>query len=152
MKSLQTTTQLPENLLSDYDEKQLGDPHIHIEVMLRILRAFEIQLKQTLEVKQLRIDNIITDEIRIRLNTIDKEFAQQIGALQSQIDDIIKIIKSNADQVVATVKYENYMAVWTGPKVKFDINKLLNYAVENPEIMTMVTSTKPSISIRRNSE
>ncbi len=98
--------------------------------------------------KQALIDQVITAEIKARLDEIDAEFAGRLEAVDANIEKLEEEIKEDVIKHGATVRGTFLMAVWNKGRVSWDTKRLEVFAQYHPEILGYRKQGQPYISIR----
>lgn len=99
--------------------------------------------------KQALIDQVLTPEIRRKLDEIEDEFSDKSGAVLEKISDLENAIKQDVIAEGATVKGKYMMAVFTKGRVSWDTKALDGYAAAHPEVAQFRKEGAPSVSIRK---
>lgn len=98
--------------------------------------------------KQALIDQVITAEIKARLDEIEAEFTGRLEAVDANIEKLEEEIKEDVIRQGATVRGTFLMAVWNRGRVSWDNRRLDVYAQDHPEILGYRRQGEPFISIR----
>lgn len=101
--------------------------------------------------KQRVIDEVLTKEIKDKLEEIEAEFAPKAQALAQENELLAAQIKAAVIQEGATVSGHTHQAVWSKPRVSWDSKGLAGYSVAHPEVMVFQQVGEPSVSIRLRS-
>jgi len=99
--------------------------------------------------KQALIDQVLTPEIRRKLDEIEDEFSDKSGAVLEKISDLENAIKQDVIAEGATVKGKYMMAVFTKGRISWDTKALDGYAAAHPEVEQFRKEGAPSVSIRK---
>ena len=99
--------------------------------------------------KQALIDQVLTPEIRRKLDEIEDEFSDKSGAVLEKIGDLEGAIKQDVITEGATVKGKYMMAVFSKGRVSWDTKALDGYAAAHPEVAQFRKEGAPSVSIRK---
>jgi hypothetical protein len=99
--------------------------------------------------KQALIDQVLTPEIKKRLEEIDAEFAGKDKAAETNIEALEAEIKQDTLSHGESVKAAGFQAVWTKGRVSWDGKGLLSYSESHPEILQFRKEGEPTVSIRR---
>ena len=99
--------------------------------------------------KQALIDQVLTPDIRRKLDEIEDEFSDKSGAVLEKISDLENAIKQDVIAEGATVKGKYMMAVFTKGRVSWDTKALDGYAAAHPEVAQFRKEGAPSVSIRK---
>ncbi len=99
--------------------------------------------------KQALIDQVLTPEIRRKLDEIEDEFSDKSGAVLEKISDLENAIKQDVIAEGATVKGKYMMAVFTKGRISWDTKALDGYVVAHPEVAQFRKEGAPSVSIRK---
>jgi hypothetical protein len=120
-----------------------------IQTMLDALSFADAQ-GLVLEVdKEAAIDKVITPEIRAQISDIEAEFSQKIAAVNANIAELERTVKSEVLAFGATIKGSALQAVWSKPRVSWDTKALDGYAAGHPEIAQFRKEGEPSVRIVR---
>jgi 5-methylcytosine-specific restriction endonuclease McrA len=114
---------------------ELSELHAQIE-------ALELQ-------KQARIDEILTPEIKSKLDAVESEFAGLIRSVEENIQVAKERIKPSVLRFEATVKGTSLQVVYYKGRVSWDTKSLDAYAMSHPEILQFRKQGKPTVSFRR---
>jgi len=99
--------------------------------------------------KQKLIDQVLTPEIKKRLEEIEAEFAGKDEAAAAHIDTLEDEIKRDTLTFGESVKAAGFQAVWTKGRVTWDSRGLAGYGESHPELLKFRKEGEPSVSIRR---
>ena len=113
------------------------------------LAEFQAQKDMLAIDKQALIDQVLTPELKARLEEIDAEFAGRSEAVDANIAALETEIKEGVLSKGATVRGSHYMAVWNRGRVAWDDKSLSHYAQAHPELLQYRRQGEPSISIRK---
>jgi hypothetical protein len=97
--------------------------------------------------KKALIDQILTPEIKARLEEVEVEFAGRIQAVEENITTLEAEIKMDVARHGASVKGTFLRAVWNRGRVSWDTKAMDGYALEHPEILSYRKQGEPYISI-----
>jgi 5-methylcytosine-specific restriction endonuclease McrA len=99
--------------------------------------------------KQARIDEILSPEIKSKLDAIELEFSALIHSVEENIQITKERIKPSVLQFESTVKGMGLQVVYYKGRVSWDGKSLDSYAMSHPEILQFRRQGKPSVSFRR---
>jgi hypothetical protein len=99
--------------------------------------------------KQALIDQVLSPEIKKRLEEIDAEFAEKDEGAAANIEALEGEIKQDTLTLGETVKAAGFQAVWTKGRVTWDSKGLSAFSEGHPEILQYRKEGEPSVSIRR---
>ena len=99
--------------------------------------------------KQALIDQVLTPDIRRKLDEIENEFADKSQTVSAKIAELESAIKAGVIDCGATVKGKYLMAVFTKGRVSWDTKALDGYAAAHPEVAQFRKEGAPSVSIRK---
>jgi hypothetical protein len=99
--------------------------------------------------KQELIDEILTAEIKARLDEIEAEFAPRMVAVDENIAALEEEIKADVLQNGATVRGTFLRAVWNRGRVSWDTKGIDEYALYHPEVIRYRKQGQPYVSITR---
>ena len=120
-----------------------------IEGMLEELAGLKDGAYALLEKKQQLVDQVITPEIKAKIEEINAEFEPAIVAANEKIDALESSIKQHVIAGGETVKGSVLMAVYSKGRVSWDTKALDGYAVAHPEVGQFRKEGAPSVSIRK---
>ena len=126
--------QIEENLIA-LELNELSELQAQIE-------ALELQ-------KQARIREILTPEIKSKLDAIELEFAELIRSVEENIRIAKERVKPSVLRFESTVKGTGLQVVYYKGRVSWDTKSLDSYAMLHPEILQFRKQGKPSVSFRR---
>jgi hypothetical protein len=98
--------------------------------------------------KQALIDQVLTPEIKKRLEEIDAEFAEKEAGAAANIEALDGEIKQDTLALGESVKAAGFHAVWTKGRVTWDSKGLSAFSESHPEILQFRKEGEPSVSIR----
>ena len=98
--------------------------------------------------KQALIDSVITPEIKAKLAEIDAEFADKFAAADKNATTLGSEIKTAVLAYGSSVKGSRLHAIWSKARASWDLKKFDEYALANPEILSLREMGKPSVSIK----
>lgn len=124
------------------DEDLLGQELNELSNLHAQIEALELQ-------KQARIDEILTSEIKSKLDAIESEFADLIRSVEENIQIAKERIKPSVLRFEATVKGTGVQVVYYKGRVSWDTKSLDSYAMSHPEILQFRRQGKPTVSFRR---
>lgn len=123
---------------------------LQIAEKLKRLEGFYDE-RQALEgEKQKLIDQVLTPEIRQRLEEIDTEFSSKAEAVDGNIAALEEEIKGDVLTHGESVRGERFQAVWSKGRVTWDSKGLSAYADSHPEILDFQKTGEPTVSIRKS--
>lgn len=99
--------------------------------------------------KQELIDEILTAEIKARLDDIEAEFAPRVAAVEENIAALEDEIKTAVLENGATVRGAFLRAVWYRGRVSWDTKGMEEFALSHPEVMRYRKQGQPYVSITR---
>lgn len=94
---------------------------------------------------------VITDEIRRAMDDIEAEFQPKMAAVAEKADALVAEIKAEVIGAGQTVKGQEYMAVYSKPRVSWDSKKLDGLMIVLPQLAAARKEGEPSVSVRRTS-
>lgn len=100
----------------------------------------------SLQKKEL-IDQVLTPEIKARLEEIEAEFAGKLEAVEANINALEEEIRQMALQHGASVRGTFLQVVWHKGRVSWDTRSLDEYAARHPEISAFRKQGEPYVSI-----
>lgn len=100
--------------------------------------------------KQALVDQVLTPEIKKRLDEIDAEVAAKAEAVEANIGALEAEIKADVLAHGESVKGESVQAVWSKGRVTWDSKGLTAYSEGHPEILGFQKTGEPSVSLRRS--
>jgi hypothetical protein len=101
-----------------------------------------------LEKKEL-IDQILTPEIRARLEEVEVEFAGKVEAVQENITALEEEIRADVLRQGASVKASFLRVIWHKGRVTWDTKSLDSYAESHPEVAGFRRQGDPFVSITK---
>jgi hypothetical protein len=116
--------------------------------MLDALAEMQAQRQVLFMDKEAMRDQVLTNEIRQALDSIDAEFDGQEKAVAANIAELESAVKAQVLAHGATVKGAVLQACWTKPREAWDTKALNGYAAAHPEIEKFRKGGEPSVSIR----
>jgi len=93
------------------------------------------------------IDQVLTPEIRARLEEIDSEFAGKLEAVDTNIEVLEEEVRQAALRHGASVKGTFLRVVWHKGRISWDTRSLDEYAEVHPEITGFRKQGEPYVSI-----
>ena len=99
--------------------------------------------------KQALIDQVLTPEIKARLDEIEAEFAGRFEAVEANITRLEGEVRDEVIKHGATVRGTFLHAVWNKGRVTWDTKAMEDYAGRHPEILAYRKEGKPSVSLRK---
>ena len=100
----------------------------------------------SLQKKEL-IDQVLTPEIRARLDEIEAEFAGKMEAVEANIATLEEEIRQEALRQRASVKGSFLRVVWHKGRISWDTKSLDEYARSHPEVSAFRKQGEPYVSI-----
>jgi hypothetical protein len=123
---------------------------LEIGEKLKKLGTFYDQREALEAEKQALIDQVLTPEIKQRLDEIESEMATKAEAVDANIAALEGEIKSDVLAHGESVKAEGVQAVWSKGRVTWDSKGLTSYSASHPEILAFQKTGEPSVSLRRS--
>jgi hypothetical protein len=120
-----------------------------ITQMLDQLANFQAQRDVLNLQKRELIDQILTEEIKARLEEIEAEFAIRMEAVEENIALLEGEIRNEVIQHGATVKGTFLRAVWNKGRVSWDTRGIERYAQSHPEVLDFRKQGNPYVSITK---
>ena len=99
--------------------------------------------------KQALIDEVLTPEIKARLEEIEAEFAEKVEVVDANITALEAEIKAEVVRCGASVKGTFLMAIWNKGRVSWDTKAMDGYALSHPEILSFRKEGEPYVSFRK---
>ncbi len=93
------------------------------------------------------IDQVLTPEIRARLDEIESEFAGKLEAVDANIEAAEEEVRQDALRHGASVKGTFLRVVWHKGRISWDSRALDEYAEVHPEITGFRKQGEPYVSI-----
>lgn len=114
-------------------------------------RLAEYQAQRTIAEmdKQALIDSVLTPEIKAKLADIEAEFADKVGAVDQNINDLTARVKQAVISDGQTVKGNYLQAVYMKGRVSWDTKTLEGLAIAMPKLLDAKKEGEPSVSIRK---
>lgn len=100
----------------------------------------------SLQKKEL-IDQVLTPEIRARLDEIEAEFTGKMEAVEANIEALEEEIRQEAIRQQASVKGTFLRVIWHKGRISWDTKSLDNYARSHPEVVAFRKQGEPYVSI-----
>ncbi len=100
----------------------------------------------SLQKKEL-IDQVLTPEIRARLDEIETEFAGKLEAVEANITALEDEIRQEALRQGASVRGSFLKVIWYKGRVSWDTKSLDDYARSHPEVTAFRKQGEPYVSI-----
>ena len=100
----------------------------------------------SLQKKEL-IDQVLTPEIRSRLDEIEAEFAGKIEVIEANIAALEEEIRQEALRQQASIKGTFLRVIWHKGRISWDTKSLDNYARSHPEVIAFRKQGEPYVSI-----
>jgi hypothetical protein len=120
-----------------------------ITQMLDQLANFQAQRDVLNLQKRELIDQILTEEIKARLEEIEAEFAIRMEAVEENIALLEEEIRAEVIRHGATVKGTFLRAIWNKGRVSWDSRGIERYAQNHPEVLSFRKQGKPYVSITK---
>lgn len=117
---------------------------------LKKLETFYAQRDALEGEKQALVDQVLTPEIKKRLDEIDAEMTAKAEAVEANIGALEAEIKADVLAHGESVKGESVQAVWSKGRVTWDSKGLTAYSEGHPEILGFQKTGEPSVSLRRS--
>jgi hypothetical protein len=117
---------------------------------LKRLSALYTEREALAAQKRALIDQVLTPEIKTRLEEIDAEFAEKDEGAAANIEALEGEIKQDTLALGETVKAAGFQAVWTKGRVTWDSKGLSAFSENHPEILQFRKEGEASVSIRRS--
>ncbi len=99
--------------------------------------------------KQELLDQILTAEIRARIDEIEAEFSPRLAAVDENIAALEEEIKQDVLENEATVRGSFLRAVWNKGRISWDTKGMDRYALNHPDILQYRKQGQPYVSITR---
>jgi len=99
--------------------------------------------------KQELIDQVLTPEIKARLEEIEAEFGGRTEAVEANIAALETEIRQEVLQHGSSVKGAFLRVNWHKGRVTWDTNSLDDYARQHPEIIAYRKQGEPYVSIQK---
>jgi 5-methylcytosine-specific restriction endonuclease McrA len=122
------------------EDERITDELNELAVLESQLEALEVE-------KKARKNEILTPEMQVRLNAIDKEYVELAEPLDEAISAIRARIKERSEQYRLTVKGSGFQVVWRNGPVRWDTKGLDEYAKTHPEVLQYKREGKGSAAI-----
>lgn len=119
-----------------------------IDELMRNMENARAQLDDIMARVATLKDAAVPAEVKAKLADIDDEFSPLIAGAQEIYADAEAAVKAAVAEHGSTVKGQFLQAVWSKPRVTWDVNALDGYALNHPELFAFRTEGKPSVSIR----
>lgn len=97
---------------------------------------------------QEQIDKLISPEIKVKMDEIAAEMAQQLTGVNANIAEAERSIKIDILTLGESVKGVHLHAVWTKGRTSWNTKALEGFAAAHPEINQFRSEGEPSVSIR----
>jgi hypothetical protein len=123
---------------------------LQIAEKLKRLEEFYVEREALEGEKQKLIDQVLTPEIRKRLEEIETEFASKGEAVEANIATLEEEIKTDVLAHGESVRGERFQAVWSKGRMTWDSKGLTSYAESHPEVLEFQKTGEPSVSIRKS--
>ena len=99
--------------------------------------------------KQELINQVLTSEIKARLEEIEVEFADRLQAVNTNIAALENEIKQDVLAHGASVKGAFLRAIWNKGRVTWDTKAMDEFAISHPEVSGFRKQGEPYISISK---
>ncbi|HSR48346.1 MAG TPA: hypothetical protein VLL77_10235 [Anaerolineales bacterium] len=116
---------------------------------LKRLETFYAQRDALEGEKQALVDQVLSPEVKKRLDEIDAEVAAKAEAVEANIAGLEAEIKADVLAHGESVKGEGVQAVWSKGRMTWDSKGLASYSESHPEILEFQKTGEPSVSLRR---
>lgn len=93
------------------------------------------------------IDQVLTPEIRARLDEIEAEFAGKMEAIEANIEALEEEIRQEALRQRSSVKGTFLRVIWHKGRTSWDTKSLDDYARSHPEVIAFRKQGQPYVSI-----
>ena len=93
------------------------------------------------------VDQVLTPEIRARLEEIEAEFSGKLEAVDANVERLEEEVRQEALRHGSSVKGTFLRAIWHKGRVSWDNKSLDVYAEMHPEIITFRKEGNPYVSI-----
>jgi hypothetical protein len=120
-----------------------------IKQKLDRLANFQAQKDYFALQKQELIDQVMTPEIKNRLDEIEVEFTDRLQALDDNITALEEEIKQDVLAYGASIKGTFLRAVWNKGRVTWDNKGMDEFAITHPEILYFRKQGEPFIRISK---
>lgn len=99
--------------------------------------------------KQELIDQVLTPEIKARLEEIEAEFGGRMEAVDANIAELEAEVRQQVLQHGSSVKGTFLRVSWHKGRVSWDTRSLDHYAHQHPEIIAFRKQGEPYVSIQK---
>lgn len=113
------------------------------------LAELELQLEALELQKQAQIDQILTSEIKSKIEAIELGFVNSVRSIQENIETSKKRIKEEVLRYSSTVEGIGLQVVWNKGRVSWDLKSLEEYAESHPEILKFRKEGNAFVRFRR---
>jgi hypothetical protein len=120
-----------------------------ISQLLDQLANFQAQRDVLNLQKKELIDQILSEEIKARLEEIEAEFATRMEAVEENIALLEEEVKAEVIRHGATVRGTFLRAVWNKGRISWDSHGIERYAKSHPEVLGFRKQGKPYVSITK---
>ena len=117
--------------------------------MLDQLANFHAQRDVLNMTKQELIDQVLTPEIKARLDEIESEFAGKVEAVETNIATLEEQIRQDVLRHGNSVKSTFFRVTWHKGRVSWDTKSLDAYAEAHPEITSFRKQGDPYVSFHK---
>ena len=121
----------------------------HIKELLDRLADYHAQRDLVQMEKQKRVEEIMTPEIKERLQDVEAEFSAQVEAADRNIEELTERIKIMVASEGKTVKGSVFQAVYAKGRVTWDTKKLEGLMMIVPDLKTAMVVGQSSVSLRK---
>ena len=128
--------------------KRVPDPSEQalIAEELNEISELERQLQVLETQKQAQIDEILTPQVKAKLEVIETEFDQSVTKIQERIDTIRERVKIDVLRHGSSVRGTGIRVVWNLGRVTWNLKGLEEYSKLNPDILVFRKEGKPFVS------
>jgi hypothetical protein len=113
------------------------------------LASFQAERDVLAMQKQELIDQLLTPEIKARLEEIETEFAGRFELVDERIQALQEEVRAEVIRHGSSVKGTFLRAVWHQGRVAWDTSGMDRYALSNPEVLRFRKQGEPYVSITR---
>ncbi len=99
--------------------------------------------------KQELIDQVMTPEIKARLDEIESEFAGKVEAVETNITALEEQVRRDVLRHGASVRSTFLRVTWHKGRVTWDTKSLDDYAEVHPEVISFRKQGDPYVSIQK---
>ncbi len=120
-----------------------------IEKQLDQLANFQAEKDYLALHKKELIDQVLTPEIKARLEEIEEEFAGRTQAVEDNIAVLEEEIRHAVIQHGETIRGTFLRAVWNQGRITWDSKAMERYSQTHPEVLAYRKQGEPFISIKK---